>query len=368
VIDPMLFAQADLAEGCGTDPGLVCRVVFDWTDNATLAKTIEVIVAKPVKVIVILVVAWFLNRLLRRGINHLVSRLVEARDTRAEERESVEVRDGRFEAIAGRIEEKLAHLRLQRQRGRQRAEALGAVLKSAGSLVVYTVAIIMALAEFEVNLGPLIAGAGIIGIALGFGAQSLVQDFLAGVFMLVEDQFGVGDIIDVGEAAGIVEGVTLRTTKIRDVHGTVWWVPNGQIRRIGNKSQQWARAVMDIEVAYDTDLGHAMNVIKETADGVWQDQLPHATVLEEPAILGVQRFGDNAIVIRVVLKVEPGEQFATGREMRGRLKEAFDREGIEIPFPQRTVWVKTAETGPAKPAGGSGFIMPVQSTPEELEE
>jgi small conductance mechanosensitive channel len=167
-----------------------------------------------------------------------------------------------------------------------------------------------------------------------------VKDFLSGIFILIEDQYGVGDIVDVGEAAGVVEQVNLRTTRLRDVNGTLWHVPNGEIRRVGNKSQDWARTVLDVEVAYDTDVGGATEVIKRVADSVWEDDLPEATVLEEPEIWGVEMFGENAIVIRLAMKTEPAEQFTVARMVRGRLKEAFDREGIEIPFPQRTIWVK----------------------------
>jgi small conductance mechanosensitive channel len=202
----------------------------------------------------------------------------------------------------------------------------------------------MALGEFDINLGPLIAGAGIAGIALGFGAQSIVQDFLAGFFMLIEDQYAVGDIVDVGEASGVVEGMGLRTTRLRDVNGTLWYVPNGQIQRVANKSQQWARAVLDIEVAYDTDIELAKRVIKETADSVWNDHLPKATIIEEPEIWGVEMFGESAIAIRLVVKTEPGEQFSTAREIRGRLIVAFTREGIEIPFPQRVIWTRSDST------------------------
>jgi len=149
--------------------------------------------------------------------------------------------------------------------------------------------------------------------------------------------------VDVGEATGVVEEVNLRTTQIRDVDGTVWFVPNGEIRRIGNKSQQWARTVLDVEVAYDTDISLASQIIKRVADSLWEDQLEQATVLEEPEIWGIQELGASAVAIRVALKTEPGEQWATGREMRRRIKDAFDAEGIEIPFPQRTVWMHSAD-------------------------
>jgi small conductance mechanosensitive channel len=225
-------------------------------------------------------------------------------------------------------------------RAQQRARTLGAVLRSVTAIVIFTIAGLMVMGEFDINLGPLIASAGIAGVAIGFGAQSLVKDFLSGIFILIEDQYGVGDIVDVGEAAGVVEQVNLRTTRLRDVNGTLWHVPNGEIRRVGNKSQDWARTVLDVEVAYDTDVGHATEVIKRVADSVWEDDLPEATVLEEPEIWGVEMFGENAIVIRLAMKTEPAEQFTVARMVRGRLKEAFDREGIEIPFPQRTIWVK----------------------------
>jgi small conductance mechanosensitive channel len=256
----------------------------------------------------------------------------------------------------------------QAERGRQRAETLGSVLRSIAALVIYTVATFMALGEFDVNLGPLIASAGIIGIAFGFGAQSLVKDFLSGIFMLVEDQYGVGDIVDVGDAAGVVEEVKLRITKIRDVHGTLWHVPNGEIRRVANMSQEWARAVLDVEVAYDTDLNHAMTVIKRTAVELWEAALPNATVLDEPEIWGVERFGSDAIAIRLVLKVEPGEQWATGREVRRRLKDAFDEEGIEIPFPQRTVWLHDAPVTAAAPPRPTTPIPEQDFTPKAAAE
>ena len=158
--------------------------------------------------------------------------------------------------------------------------------------------------------------------------------------MLIEDQYGVGDVIDVGDAAGVVEAVNLRTTQIRDVHGTLWHVPNGEIRRVANKSQEWARTVLDIEVAYDTDIAKAMEVIKRVADEVWEEAPENATILEEPEIWGVEMFGESSIAIRLVCKVEPGEQWATSRLIRGRVKDAFEREGIEIPFPQRVIWTR----------------------------
>jgi small-conductance mechanosensitive channel len=202
--------------------------------------------------------------------------------------------------------------------------------------VIYTVATFMILGEIGINLGPLIAGAGIIGVALGFGSQSLVKDFLSGVFILVEDQFGVGDIVDLdGQTSGTVDAVSLRTTRLRSVDGTLWHVPNGEIRRVGNKSQHWSRALIDIEVAYDTDLDHAEAVIARVADEIATGD---ADVIEQPEVWGVEQLGANGIVIRLVVKTRPSEQFRVSRELRRRIKAVFEEEGIEIPFPQQTVW------------------------------
>jgi len=346
----LMQADPGLADACGADPGLVCRTFFDLTGNAGLAQA-AAWAAKPLKVLLILLAAWVINRVARRAIDRFIGGLVTDREERAEARRHAEVDDGRFARSWQRAVEKARLLTDQAERSKQRAQALGTVLKSIASLVVYALALMMALAEFGVSLGPLIAGAGIVGIAVGFGAQTLVRDFLSGIFMLVEDQYGVGDVVDLGEAVGVVEEIRLRTTRLRDVNGTVWFVPNGEIRRIGNRSQQWARTVLDVEVAYDTDITRAMEVIKGVADTVWEEQAEATTVLEEPEIWGVEAFGDSSISIRLVLKVEPGEQWTTAREVRKRLKAAFDEHGIEIPFPQRVVWMRAPAGDPQRPPG-----------------
>ncbi len=351
---PFPIFAAELVDACGSDPGFLCELLFDATGSETVAEFGEFLV-RPIKVVLILFAAWLLNRVVRRIIDRTVKGLIEGQEERfakaqAEAAEPVDESPSRLAALRALAERRTERNAIHLERGRQRAETLGAVLRSGATLVIFTIAAFMALAEFDVNLGPLIASAGIVGIALGFGAQSLVRDFLTGIFMLVEDQYGVGDIIDVGEAAGVVEEVKLRTTKLRDVHGTLWHIPNGEIHRVANKSQEWARAVLDIEVAYDTDIPHAMTVIKRTAVGLWEDALEHATVLEEPEIWGVEAFGASAIAIRLVLKVEPSEQWAVSREMRRRLKAAFDEEGIQIPFPQRTIWVHNVEDEEPEPA------------------
>ncbi|MCQ3802989.1 MAG: mechanosensitive ion channel family protein [bacterium] len=338
---PFLVLAQTVNDACGVNPGVICNLVFDLSGSTDAARIAD-FAARPVKAVLILLVAWLGNRMVRRWLDGAVegwldrsaAAAAKAREESAEDSGPV---DGLREAAIRRARKVVE----QSERSSQRTRTLGAVLRSLSSIVIYGLAVMMSLGEFDVNLGPLIAGAGIVGVAVGFGAQSLVKDFLSGVFMLLEDQYGVGDVIDAGDTIGVVEEVKLRTTQVRDINGTLWHIPNGEIRRVANMSQDWGQAVLDIEVAYDTDIGQAMGVIKEVADGMWREQLPNATIIAEPTIAGVQSFGESSMAIRMMAKTEPGEHFAAARELRGRLKEALDQAGIEIPFPQRTVWMKS---------------------------
>jgi small conductance mechanosensitive channel len=344
----MLF---QLADACGANPGFVCEAVYNATESEFWAQAAEWTVERPLRLLVILVAAWLVNRLVRRAISRFIASAAN-RVTSDEAERAEHLHAGPLGALGDRVTAKLEALSVQRERKMQRTETLGTVLRSLATAVIYSIAVLIALGEFDINLGPFIAGAGIVGVALGFGAQTVVRDFLSGIFMLIEDQYGIGDIVDFGEATGVVEAVSLRTTRLRDVEGTVWFVPNGEIKRIGNKSQLWARAVMDIEVDYATDLGMAAEVIKRVADQVWSEALPDATIIDEPEIWGVQEFGASAIAIRLVIKTEPGEQFNAAREIRGRLKVALAEAGIDIPFPQRTVWVRQQRA-----TGAAGSVL-----------
>ena len=309
---------------CGQEPGWFCRNVLDWTGNRTLADVADFTIGKPLTILAILVIAWFVNRIARRGVRRTLKTLSSG---------AVQERVGAMRAAAPSA---LLQTQEHSLRSEQRIDALTSVLRSLVTFVIYTVATFMILGEIGINLGPLIAGAGILGVALGFGSQSLVKDFLSGVFILVEDQFGVGDIVDLdGQTSGVVDAVSLRTTRLRSVDGTLWHVPNGEIRRVGNKSQHWSRALIDIEVAYDTELDHAEAVIAKVAEEVAQAD---GDVIEQPEVWGVEQLGANGIIIRLVVKTRPSEQFRVSRELRRRIKAAFDEEGIEIPFPQQTVW------------------------------
>jgi small-conductance mechanosensitive channel len=224
-----------------------------------------------------------------------------------------------------------------RARRVQRARTMGSVLKSLTVTVLFAIVLLMVLPELGVNIAPLLASAGIIGVALGFGAQSLVKDFLSGVFMIFEDQYGVGDVVDVGEASGTVEAVTLRVTRLRDVNGTVWYVRNGEILRVGNMSQNWARTVLDVPVAPREDLAKVRRVLKEVAHDLWEDEDFKGQVIEEPEVWGVESLTPEAVTVRVTMKTAPLQQWNVAREMRERVKSRFDHEGIHMPSPQRMV-------------------------------
>ena len=167
--------------------------------------------------------------------------------------------------------------------------------------------------------------------------------------MIIEDQYGVGDVVDVGEATGTVEAVSLRVTRLRDINGTVWYVPNGSISRVGNQSQNWSQTVLDVSVAYSEDLTRVRRVLEEIAHDLWDDEDYRGRIIEEPSVWGVQNLGPDGVDVRVVLKTAPLEQWAVAREMRQRIKTRFDHEGIEIPFPQRVMWHRDAEQAPTGP-------------------
>jgi len=217
------------------------------------------------------------------------------------------------------------------ERRRQRAETMGSLLKSISTGVILAVVIVMVLAQLSVNITPIIASAGIIGVAFGFGAQNLVKDFLAGIFMILEDQYGVGDVVDLGEATGVVEAVGLRVTRLRDVNGTVWYVRNGEVLRVGNQSQNWARTVLDITVGYEADLDQVQTILQEEATAMYEDAEFHDVIIEAPEVWGVERFDKDGAVVRVVLKTAPLQQWLVARAMRQRIKARFDAAGIRIP-------------------------------------
>jgi small conductance mechanosensitive channel len=264
--------------------------------------------------VLILAAAWVANRLVRRAIRRMVEHMTDDGGLAALRAPTALARTGEIPSL----------------RRVQRAETVGALLKSVASFGIWTLAGLMALGTLGLDLGPLIAGAGIVGVAVGFGSQNLVRDFISGIFMLMEDQYGVGDVVDAGPATGTVEGVGLRTTRLRDVNGTLWHIPNGEIRRVGNRSQGWARALVDVEVAYSTDLDDATRTIEQVANDLYADPHWAPRILETPEVWGVEELGPDGIRVRLVAKTRPLEQWKVARELRARLKVAFDQAGIEV--------------------------------------
>lgn len=217
------------------------------------------------------------------------------------------------------------------QRREQRAKAVGQLLRSALVLVVWGTAGLLILTELGVNVAPLIASAGVVGVALGFGAQTLVKDYLSGFFMIVEDQYGVGDLVDVGPVTGTVEEVALRVTRIRDPTGVVWYVRNGEILRVANQSQGWVLAAVDIPVAYDENLDTVRRCIEAVAEDMYADPQYDDMLLGKPTYAGVESVSGEAVFIKVIAKAAPEKQIPLTRAIRARVKESFDRAGVRVP-------------------------------------
>jgi small-conductance mechanosensitive channel len=296
---------------CQKSDSYSCAAVYDWTGNASLARGATWLIGKPLAIVGIILVAVVARWLAAKAIDRVIKRAENA-------------------ALPG--------ARHGHNRRAQRARSLGSLLKSITTTVVFGIAFVMVLSEVGMDVAPILASAGVLGLAIGFGAQNLVKDFLSGVMMMVEDQYGVGDAVDLGEAVGTVENVGLRVTRVRDVDGTVWYVRNGEILRVGNQSQNWARTVLDISVSYAEDLDRVRRVLTEVAHGLWEDEDFKGVIIEEPEVWGVQNLGPDAVVVRVTLKTAPMEQWNVARVMRERIKARFDREGIVMQLPQRVVW------------------------------
>ncbi|HEX6888955.1 MAG TPA: mechanosensitive ion channel family protein [Candidatus Nanopelagicales bacterium] len=217
------------------------------------------------------------------------------------------------------------------QRREQRARAVGQLLRNTIALIIWGTAILLALTELGINITPLLASAGVLGVALGFGAQTLVKDYLSGFFLIVEDQYGVGDLVDLGPVIGTVEEVTLRITRVRDMTGVVWYVRNGEILRVANQSQGWTMASAVIPVAYDANLEQLRRIVAEVGTEMWNDPETSQMMLGRPTFAGVDAVSGEAIYVRIVAKARATQQVTLTRELRERLKMAFDRNGVVVP-------------------------------------
>ena len=227
---------------------------------------------------------------------------------------------------------------------RRRLETLTNVIGTSVTVLVWIIAIIYVLAALGLDVTPIIASASVLGLAVAFGAQALIKDYFSGFFILLENQYTIGDVVDLGGANGTVEHISLRVTVVRDLNGVVHYVPNGLISRVSNKTKGWSRVVMEVRVAYDQDLDRVTSLVEEVLANVQADPAWAATILEDPQVLGVQSFGESALDLRLLVKTQPGKQWALSRELRKRIKARFDREGIRIPVPHRVV--HHVNTGP----------------------
>ncbi|MDE1047621.1 MAG: mechanosensitive ion channel family protein [Candidatus Nanopelagicales bacterium] len=219
----------------------------------------------------------------------------------------------------------------------QRAHALGTLGHSIAVIGIWSVSTMMIMAELGINVGPLLASAGILGVVLGFGAQTLVADYLAGISMTLEDQLGVGDVVDCGVVLGTVDEVALRYTRIRDFYGVLWYVRNGTIAYVANQSQGWTYAIVDVGLNYNADLAQVRDVINEEGQRIAHDSSYDSIFMDPPAYAGLEEVRGDAVVVRVMAKVVPDQQFIGARLMRERVKSALDNAGLHIPLTQMQI-------------------------------
>jgi len=320
-----------LQDVCGETPSAVCEWLWGETGNEVLTRIVDWLVGRPLEALVILLVAWVVERVARRMIRRAIFRVVMA-----------------DRSAAARALERvvpLTGISVEEPRRESRATSISTVVSSTASVLIWVLAILLALGQLGLDLAPLIAGAGIAGVAIGFGAQNLVKDCISGLFMLIEDQYGIGDVVDLGVATGTVERVTLRTTVLRGQDGTVWHVPNGEVRRVGNRTKLWSVAVLDVVVAYDADLSRTREVVQRVAEEVVTDERFEGDVLAAPELLGVEAVSADGVVLRLLVRTTPGAQFRLQRALREAIKSALDHAGVDVLPPPGRVAAAPVEGG-----------------------
>ena len=320
---------------CVDDVTTLCAKVYDWFGLDWLAANADALIATPARILLIVVVAVVVRTMVHRGVRRLTDST--AGETMPSLLRPLRTRAGQALREAG---EQVA------ERRTQRAEAIGSVLRSFASILILGIAVVLVLGELGINLAPIVASAGVVGVALGFGAQNLVKDFIAGIGIILEDQYGVGDVVDLGEASGTVEAVGLRITRLRDVNGVVWYARNGEILRVGNKSQGYAQVVIDMPVAHDTDLERCRTVMQEVADGMHAEDEWAEVLLSAPESLGAEQITSEGVFMRVQVRTTNTDQWRVARELRMRLKERFLAEGIRTPPPLLTAAAGAAAGAP----------------------
>ncbi|MEW2524788.1 mechanosensitive ion channel family protein [Streptomyces sp. NPDC047071] len=298
------------------------------------------------RILLIVVIAMVLRVLVRRTITKFIDRMNRT-----------------AQAVDGTA---LGGLLVNVERRRQRSQAIGSVLRSVASFLILGTAALMVLSAFEINLAPLLASAGVAGVAIGFGARNLVTDFLSGVFMILEDQYGVGDSIDAGVASGEVVEVGLRVTKLRGDAGEIWYVRNGEVKRIGNLSQGWSTAGVDVTVRSDEDLDKVKRVLGEVGERIGKDEPWNEQLWGPVEVLGLDSVLLDQMVVRVSAKTMPGKSLGVERELRWRIKRAFDEEGIRIvgglPLPLEEGPAADPTAGVAAPSAYASTTSPQSMT------
>jgi moderate conductance mechanosensitive channel len=309
---PLIHAAVpanSLDGACQAQPGIACQLVWDVSHSPHLATLTRIYLAGPIqlglRIAFVIVLALVARALARRLIDRVTSRVTVGKDASGE----------RSRLLGG-------------ERRQQRATALGSVLGNAASVTIFAIALFIVLGDMGLNLAPILASAGVLGIAIGFGAQNLVQDFLAGIFMLLEDQYGVGDVINVRNITGTVEAVSLRITRVRDVNGVVWHIRNGTIGKSGNESHGWARAVVDFPVPYALDTAEVRGLMERTAVAMYEDPAWEEVITAPPEVWGVQEVTSDSVLVRVIARTAPLRQWDVARELRERLKVAVAGLGV----------------------------------------
>jgi small-conductance mechanosensitive channel len=335
---PPIFQSPNVSASCAAD--LLCTTVKDMFGIDWLAYSSYVLIVKPFRIFLIILAALLVRWLIHRAIKRLTltSATIGAPSILRPLRERIPTAAVDPATVVP-------------ERRRQRAEAIGSVLRSFATAVVLTTAALFVLKELGFELGPLLTSAGIVGVAIGFGAQTLVKDLIAGLFMLIEDQYGVGDTVDLGEATGVVEAVGLRITTVRDGRGVVWYIRNGEVIRVGNKSQGWAMVVIDIPIGF-VNSEQAIAALRAAALQVAENAEFATQFLEPPDVIGVEQMTVDGAVIRTIAKTTADGQFPIQRELRRALTEALETSGIAERIAASRMFPRPS-VPPALPASGT---------------
>jgi small-conductance mechanosensitive channel len=353
-----------LTGSCGDNPGIACRLAWDVTHSTSAAQLVRVYLAGPVsqglRILFVVVVALVVRAVANRVINRITERAATATLPVASAAIRPAIRRHRApdpppaEDTAALSAAAVAAAGTERHE--QRARALGSILRSGVSILVFGIAALTILGDLGFNLTPLLLSTTVLGVALGFGAQNLIRDYLAGILMLVEDHYGVGDTINVKDATGTVEAMTLLTTRLRDVNGVVWHIRNGTIESVGNESQGWSRAVIDYPVPYGEDLARIRSLMEQAASSMFRERGWRKLMLEKPEVWGAQELSSKEVTMRIVAKTAPMRQWEVARELRARVKAALDAAGVAPAGPDTIVITAPSPNGGSAPSAASAAL------------